>query len=102
MLELKQVTKKYNSKAGEVNALDDVSLVFATTGMVFITGKSGSGKTTLLNIIGGLDAIDKGEIYIQDKKFSTFSASNKSISFVSFLAWHKLSAFSLSLKNAPV
>ena len=58
-----------------VNALDGVSLTFPETGLVFITGKSGCGKTTLLNVIGGLDGIDEGEILMQDKKFSEFSAT---------------------------
>ena len=74
MLQLKNVTKKYKTKAGEVHALDGVSLTFPTTGMVFITGKSGCGKTTLLNVIGGLDSVDDGEIFVQDKSLSTFSA----------------------------
>ncbi len=42
--------------------------------MVFITGKSGCGKTTLLNVIGGLDKVDGGEIFVQDKGLSEFSA----------------------------
>lgn len=75
MLQLQNVVKKYKTKAGEVGALNGVSLTFPTTGLVFITGKSGCGKTTLLNVIGGLDGIDSGEILIQDKKFSEFSAA---------------------------
>ncbi len=75
MLELKNVRKVYTTKAGDVAALDGVSLLFPEKGMVFVTGKSGSGKTTLLNIIGGLDGIDEGEIEIYGKKFSEFSAS---------------------------
>ncbi len=75
MLQLQNVTKTYKTKAGTVNALDGVSITFPATGLVFITGKSGCGKTTLLNVIGGLDGIDGGEIVIQDKKFSTFSAT---------------------------
>lgn len=74
MLELIDVRKTYQTKAGVVNALDGVSLTFPSTGLVFITGKSGCGKTTLLNVIGGLDGIDEGEIIVQDKKFSSFSA----------------------------
>ena len=75
MLQLQNVTKTYKTKAGDVHALDGVSLTFPTTGLVFITGKSGCGKTTLLNVIGGLDGIDAGEILVQDKKFSAFSAA---------------------------
>lgn len=74
MLQLKSVTKKYKTKAGEVFALNGVSLTFPSTGMVFITGKSGCGKTTLLNVIGGLDKVDGGEIFVQDKGLSEFSA----------------------------
>ena len=74
MLQLKNVIKTYNTKAGVVNALDGVSLTFPSSGMVFVLGKSGSGKTTMLNVIGGLDGIDGGEILIQDKQFSTFTA----------------------------
>lgn len=76
MLELRNVRKIYRTKAGEVHALDGISLTFPETGLVFISGKSGCGKTTLLNVIGGLDGIDEGEIFVQDKAFSTFSAKD--------------------------
>ena len=62
MLQLQDVKKTYKTKAGDVHALDGVSLTFPEKGLVFITGKSGCGKTTLLNVIGGLDGIDAGEI----------------------------------------
>ena len=75
MLRLQNVRKSYKTKAGNVNALDCVSLNFPSSGLVFITGKSGCGKTTLLNVIGGLDGIDDGEILVQDKNFSNFSAA---------------------------
>ena len=58
MLQLQNVKKSYETKAGSVGALNGVSLTFEETGLVFITGKSGCGKTTLLNVIGGLDGID--------------------------------------------
>lgn len=59
MLEVKHLRKKYRTKNGVItNALDDVSLTFSETGMVFILGKSGSGKSTLLNVCGGLDKPD--------------------------------------------
>ena len=74
MLQLQNVTKTYETKAGNVGELNGVSLTFAETGLVFITGKSGCGKTTLLNVIGGLDGIDGGEILVQGKKMSAFSA----------------------------
>ncbi len=76
MLELINVKKIYTTKAGDVAALDGVSLKFQDSGMIFINGKSGSGKTTLLNVVGGLDDFDSGEIVIDGKKFSTFEESD--------------------------
>lgn len=73
MLQLLDVKKTYKTKAGDVHALDGVTLTFPETGMVFVTGKSGSGKTTLLNVIGGLDGIDSGDIVIYGRSFSSFT-----------------------------
>jgi ABC-type lipoprotein export system ATPase subunit len=74
MLELNNVVKIYTTVAGDTAAMNGVSIKFPDTGMVFITGKSGSGKTTLLNVVGGLDGFDSGEIIIDGKNFSTFTA----------------------------
>ncbi len=77
MLEIKNLTKIYRSKTGEsVCALDDVSVSFPESGMVFILGKSGSGKSTLLNVIGGLDGYDSGEFIIKGKSSNSFSGSD--------------------------
>lgn len=77
MLEIRHVTKTYRSKTGEsVKALDDISVAFPETGMVFILGKSGSGKSTLLNAIGGLDSIDSGEFVIMGKSSKDFVGSD--------------------------
>ena len=47
MLEARHLFKQYKTKKGPVvKALDDVSIKFEETGMVFILGKSGSGKST--------------------------------------------------------
>ena len=77
MLEIRNVTKIYRSKAGnEVKALDNVSVTFPETGMVFILGKSGSGKSPLLNVIGGLDGCDAGEFIIKGKSSKDFAGSD--------------------------
>lgn len=77
MLELRNVTKIYHSKSGnDVRALDNVSISFPETGMVFILGKSGSGKSTLLNVIGGLDSCDSGEFVIKGKSSRSFAGSD--------------------------
>ncbi|MBQ7384052.1 MAG: ABC transporter ATP-binding protein, partial [Clostridia bacterium] len=77
MLEIRNITKIYRSKAGNsVKALDNVSVTFPETGMVFILGKSGSGKSTLLNVIGGLDGCDSGEFIIKGKSSADFAGSD--------------------------
>ncbi len=77
MLEIRNVTKIYKSKSGNsVKALDNVSITFPETGMVFILGKSGSGKSTLLNVIGGLDGYDGGEFIIKGKSSKDFAGSD--------------------------
>ncbi len=77
MLEIRNLTKIYRSKTGdEVRALDNVSVSFPESGMVFILGKSGSGKSTLLNIMGGLDSYDDGEFIIKGKSSKDFAGSD--------------------------
>ena len=77
MLEVRNLTKVYRSKTGEqVRALDNVSITFPESGMVFILGKSGSGKSTLLNVIGGLDSYDSGEFIIKGKSSKDFGGSD--------------------------
>lgn len=77
MLEVSHLTKIYKSKGGvEVKALNDVSVSFPETGMVFLLGKSGSGKSTLLNVCGGLDDPTSGEIIVKGRSSKDFSQSD--------------------------
>ncbi len=76
MIELIDLKKTYRTKAGDTVALNGINLKFADKGMVFITGKSGCGKTTLLNVLGGLDKLDSGDIIVDGKKFSEFTAGD--------------------------
>lgn len=74
MIEIKQVSKVYNSKTKtKTIALDDVSFTLPNKGLIFILGKSGSGKTTLLNILGGLDKYDSGDLIVNGKSTKKFN-----------------------------
>lgn len=76
MLEIKNVTKVYNTKNEKpVKALIDISINLQSKGLVFITGKSGSGKSTLLNVIAGLDSFDSGDIIVNRKIINNFTRS---------------------------
>lgn len=74
MIELKNLSKIYKLKSGEVRALDDVSVRLPEKGMVFILGKSGSGKTTFLNVVGGLDNYSSGEVIIDGVSLADYKA----------------------------
>ncbi len=64
VLELKNVSKKYQAKNGEVEALKDISFYVNEGEFVSIIGPSGCGKSTLLSIISGLEPKTEGEIKI--------------------------------------
>ena len=66
MLEIKKITKVYNTGGFKQKALDEVSINFRRNEFASILGPSGSGKTTLLNIIGGLDKYDCGDLIINE------------------------------------
>lgn len=77
MLQVKNLTKIYKTKGGvTVKALDNVTVDFPETGMVFLLGKSGSGKSTLLNVCGGLDSPTEGEIIVKGRSSKAFSQSD--------------------------
>ena len=88
MLEIKKITKYYETADLKQKALDDVSIKFRESEFVSILGPSGSGKTTLLNIIGGLDNYTSGDLVIngvstkeyKDRDWDTYR--NHSIGFV--------------------
>lgn len=60
--------KYYQQGDAVIKALDHVSLDIEQGSFICLSGPSGSGKTTLLNMIGGLDALDSGEISINGQR----------------------------------
>ena len=73
MIELRNINKYYQSGTEKIHALKNINLVFPQKGLIFILGPSGCGKSTLLNLLGGLDKADEGEIFIENRAFSSFS-----------------------------
>jgi phospholipid/cholesterol/gamma-HCH transport system ATP-binding protein len=67
MIEIKNLYKSFEGN----EVLKNVSVVFEKGKTNLIIGRSGSGKTVLLKCILGLFDIDKGEIWYDDRNFTT-------------------------------
>ena len=76
MLEIKNITKVYETDGFNQRALDNVSVNFRKCEFAAILGPSGSGKTTFLNIIGGLDHYTSGDLIINEISTKDFKDSD--------------------------
>jgi len=73
ILLFEDVTKVYPLPAGDVVALDHVSLTVEPGEFIAVMGPSGSGKSTLLNMMGCLDVPTNGKIYLSGQEISRMS-----------------------------
>lgn len=73
ILKIKEVTKKYQAKNGELEAIKSISLDVKQGEFISIIGPSGCGKSTLLSIIAGLEEKTSGEIWVEDNKIDGIS-----------------------------
>ena len=67
MIEIRRVTKQYQTQSGKVTVLRNVNLSVQEGEMVAIMGRSGSGKSTLLNIIAGITPPTSGQVSVCGK-----------------------------------
>ena len=75
MIKIDNVNKYYNKgKANQIHVINNTTMTLPDRGIVCLLGPSGCGKTTLLNAIGGLDKVNSGKIYIDDKPITRFSS----------------------------
>lgn len=67
-IEIKNVTRVYETGDVKINALDGVDLTIEQGELAIIVGPSGAGKTTLLNLLGGMDTASSGSIRIDGRE----------------------------------
>ena len=65
LLEVRNLYKNF----GSVSAAENINFSMNNNEIIGIIGSNGAGKTTFCNIITGYTKADKGEIFLEEKKF---------------------------------
>ena len=80
LLIAKNISKRYQiNKTQEFYALKPTNLSFDDKGLVLISGHSGSGKSTLINLLSKIDKPSSGELYFNNKSYSSIKGRKENI-----------------------
>ena len=71
-VEFKNVKKNYDMGEVVINAVNDVSFSIYKGEFVIVLGASGAGKTTILNLLGGMDNVTTGSIFVDGNEISKY------------------------------
>jgi len=77
ILNIRNVSKIYQSAGRELKVLDNINFSIATGSTVSITGPSGSGKTTLLGLCAGLDRSSAGVVELNGITLDTLNEDQR-------------------------
>ncbi|MCQ2495059.1 MAG: ABC transporter ATP-binding protein [Lachnospiraceae bacterium] len=72
-IHFENVGKVYDMGEVKIKALENVNFSVEKGEICIIVGPSGAGKTTLLNILGGMDVLSEGKIFLENKEVSSYS-----------------------------
>ena len=82
-VELRAVVKRFPVGAGELLAIDGISLTVPTDAFAVIVGPSGCGKSTLLHMVAGLETPSSGAVLVGDRAV-TGPAPDRAVVFQKF------------------
>ena len=71
-IEFQNVSKIYRMGEVEIPALHGASFAVEKGEICIIVGPSGAGKTTLLNILGGMDRLTEGKVFLDGQEISSY------------------------------
>ena len=71
-VEFRNVKKIYKSGEVEIPALNGADFCIEKGEFCVIVGASGAGKTTILNILGGMDSLTSGSVFLDGKEISSY------------------------------
>jgi putative ABC transport system ATP-binding protein len=73
------VVKEYDMGALKFKAIDDISFEIEKGEFVVVLGPSGAGKSTVLNLLGGMDYVTKGSIYLDGQDITKFNENDLTV-----------------------